>query len=233
MTFAWLFDIAFLIIAALFILVGCKRGFIQSLIRSAKVILAIVIAYLLGGYMGAFFNSAFVGNMVYTPVHDWINNTYGNMAETVDAEVLLSQIPSFAMTDDLKATVLHSVENHSGEEFVNTVSHAIADPLATAISNLLGYVVVFVLALIALGFVAWLLTKLADRLVFLGITNRILGGAWGAITAMVVLLVIASILKTFLGNDPLYLDTVIVRFFGDSSVLDAIGFLNIGNIMPS
>ncbi len=233
MTFAWIFDVAFLLIAAFFIVMGCVRGFIKSLIRSAKFILAIVIAYFLGSYMGLFFKDAFVGNMVYTPVHEWINGTYGSVSEGIDAEELLAQVPPFAMTEDLRATVQDAVNTHSGEEFVDTVSHAIADPVANAISGLLGYIAVFVLSLIALSLLAWFLTKLADRLVFLGVANRVLGGVWGALTAVIVLLVLSSIVKTFLGADPLYLDTVLVRFFGDSGALDVLGFLNIGNILPS
>ncbi len=232
MTFSWIFDIAFLLIAAIFIIMGCVRGFIKSLIRSAKFILAIVIAYFLGSYMGLFFKDTFVGNMVYTPVHDWIDSTYQGATAGIDVEKLLEQIPPFAMTDELRATVTDAVANHSGEEFVNTVSRAVADPISTAISNLLGYVAVFLLALIGLSVLAWLLTKLADRLVFLGVANRILGGVWGALTAAIMLLVIASVLKAFFGSDPLYLDTVIVRFFGDSGALNALGFLNIGNILP-
>ena len=232
MNISWIFDVAFLLIAAIFIIVGCVRGFIKSLIRSAKFILAIVIAYFLGSYMGLFFNNAFVGNMVYTPVHDWIDNSYGSISAEVNAEELLGQIPSFAMSDELRATVIDAVDSYSGEEFVETVSHAVADPMSAAISNLLGYIAVFLLALIGLSVLGWLLTKLADRLVFLGVANRILGGVWGALTAAIVLLVLVSVLKAFFGGEALYLDTVIVRAVGDSGALDVLGFLNIGNILP-
>ncbi len=231
MSFAWTLDLLFVIIAVIFIALGVWRGFIKSLIRSAKFILAVLIAYLLGGYLGLFFKDAFVGDMVYSPVNDWVNEAYESTEEAVNADELLESLPSFAVTDDVKDAIHSANAEESGEQLVETVSNAIADPIATAISNVLGYIAVFLLSLILLSIAAWLLTKLADSVVFLGVINRILGGAWGAVTAFLLLLVLTSVIKAFWSADPLYLDSVIVKFFGESGLLKVFGFLDVGNIL--
>ncbi len=224
-------DIAFILIAVIFIALGIWRGFIKSLIRSAKLILSIVLAALLGSYLGAFFKDAFVSNMVYTPVYSWIDSAYGAATENIDVEEILATIPEYALTDEVKASIESAASEESGTALVESVSHAIADPVADGISNVLGFVAVFLLSLIVLSILAWLLTKLADSLVILGAVNRILGGVWGAVTAFFLLVVIASIIKLLWANDPIYLDTAIVKLIGDSGILEALGFLDIGNII--
>ena len=58
-------DILFVVVAAIFIAVGVKRGFIKSLIQSAKLILTIVATYFLGSPVAAFIKEKFVFQKVY------------------------------------------------------------------------------------------------------------------------------------------------------------------------
>ncbi len=224
-------DIACILVAVIFIALGIWRGFIKSLIRSAKFILAVVLAYFLGSYLGAFFKDAFVSDMVYTPVHSWIDSAYGAATEGIDVEEILTAIPEYALTDEVKASIEAAANEESGAALVETVAHSIADPVADGISNVLGYVAVFLLSLIVLSILAWLLTKLADGLAVIGAVNRILGGVWGAVTAFLLLTVLSSLIKLFWATDPVYTDTVIVKLIGDSGILETLGFLNIGNII--
>ena len=114
---------------------------------------------------------------------------------------------------------------------VESVSTNLANPIADVISNILGYALTFVLAFIILTIAAWFLTKLADRIAFVGKANRILGGIWGGLMGIIVLFMIASIIK-FLGADsPLYNDTVVVKFFGDSILLEIFKIINIGSML--
>ncbi len=226
-----LLDIAFVVIALIFVILGIWRGFIKSIIRSAKLILAVVAAFFLGSYLGLVFKDAFVDNMVYTPVHSWIDSAYGTAVENIDVDEILSTVPQYALTDEIRENIIKATEESSGDELVETVSHAIADPVATGIANVFGYIAVFILAIILLSILAWLLTKLTDKLVILGVVNRLLGGVWGALTAVAFLVVLASIIKLFWSHDSVYLDTVIVKFIGESGILDALAFLNVGNLI--
>jgi len=224
-------DLLFVVIAIVFIFLGIFRGFIKSVVRSAKLIIAFVLAYFLGDKLGMLFKNSFVGNWVYGGVYDKVNSFYQNATGSFDPDSLLANFPSFIVNDELRGKIADSMSQESGEALVESVSMGISDPIAMAISNVLGYVLVFVLALIGLSIAAWFLTKLIDKIAFLGLANRILGGVWGALTAALLMIVVSSVVKLFFGNDEIYTSSVLVKFFGDSGILQIFGIFDIGNLM--
>ena len=180
-------DILFVLIAAIFIAVGVRRGFIKSLIQSAKFLLSLVIAYFVGPITGQFVKDRFI----FQPIYDWLNEMGTNVVET---------LPKF----------LQPAEGAVGQEV-----YPIADSISTLISNIIGYIVTFVIALIVLAILGWLLTKLTDRFTFFGTANRILGGVFGAVMGVIVLLIAAAIIKLLDVEGTVYPDTAIVKFFGN------------------
>ena len=180
-------DILFVLIAVIFIAVGVKRGFIKSLIQSAKFLLALLIAYFVGPMAGQFIKD----RIVFQPVYNWLTDKGVGAVE---------KLPDIFRPD--AATVGEGVLPFA--EFVST-----------AISNLVAYVVVFVLALVLLTVVAWLLTKITDKIAFLGTANRILGGLFGTVMGLIVLTIIACIIKFLDTKDVIYSQTVIVEFLGN------------------
>ena len=180
-------DILFVLIAVIFIAVGVKRGFIKSLIQSAKFLLALLIAYFVGPMAGQFIKD----RIVFQPVYNWLTDKGVGAVE---------KLPDFLRPD--AATV--------GEGVL-----PFAESVATIISNLVGYVVVFVVSLILLTIVGWLLTKIADKIALLGTANRILGGLFGTVMGLIVLTIIACIIKFLDAKDVIYSQTVIVEFLGN------------------
>jgi len=180
-------DILFVLIAVIFIAVGAKRGFIKSLIQSAKFLLAILITYFVGPIAGQFIKDRFV----FQPVYDWLNKTGMGAAD---------KLPDFLRP--APGTV---------EEGVLPLAQSISG----IISNLIGYVLVFILAFIVLAIVGWLLTKITDKIAILGTANHVLGGICGTVMGAIVLVVIASIIKFLDVKDVIYSQTVIVEFLGN------------------
>ena len=184
---AVILDIVFVLIAIVFIAIGVKRGFIKSLIQSAKFLLAIIITYFVAPMVSGFVKDKFI----FQPIYDWLNKMGTNAVEG---------LPKF----------LQPAEGTVGQEVL-----PIADSVSTLISNVIGYVVTFVLAIVVLTIVAWLLTKLTDRINFLGTANRILGGVFGALMGVIVLCVIAVIVKFIDAEQVVYPQTTVVQFLGN------------------
>ena len=224
-----IFDVLFIIIAIIMIALGIKRGFIKSLIRSAKLILSVVLAYLLGSHLGLILKDSFIGTPVYNFVYEKVNALYLDASSAVNVEEITAAFPQFIMTEDLKQQIADATSAESGEALVESVTLGIADPISTLISNVLGYILVFVLAFVGLSVVAWLLTALTDKIKLLGAANRVLGAVWGALMAAIILLMVASVIKLFFGETDFYQQTVVVKFFGDSALLEAIKIFNIGS----
>ena len=224
-------DILFVLIAAIFILVGVRRGFIKSLIQSAKLLLSIVAMYFLGSHTATFLRDKFIFKGVYDFVYGKVDGLYKDATASLNTDELLASFPEFLLNDEVRANIENATSEESGTALVESVTNSIANPVSDVFSNILGYALTFVLALIILSIAAWFLTKLADRITFIGKVNRILGGVWGALMGIIILFMIASVVK-FLGADtPLYNDTVVVKFFGDSILLEIFKIINIGSML--
>ena len=224
-------DLIFVALAAILVILGIFRGFIKSVIRSAKLILSFVLAYFLGSPFGMLLKDAFVGNWVYDGVSAKVNGVYNGVASNITADGLLSQFPDFIVSDELRATIANATSEETGEALVQSISKGIADPISTAVSNVLGYVLVFILAFIGLMIAAWFLTKIVEKFAFIGLANRILGGVWGALTALIAMIVISSVVKLFFGHTDFYTSSVLVKWIGDSEFFQAFGIFNLGNLI--
>ena len=222
-------DILFLVVGVGLVLVCAKRGFLKSAIHFLKTVLAFVFAYLFGSKLGQFLCDKFIA----APVREWVygrlEGLYTQAASSVNAEAIASEFPDFLLSDEIKANL--SAAEGSGEELLNTMTDSIATPAATVISNILGYICVFVISLVLLWVAAIVLTKLVERITFLHRINTALGALLGLLIAVTLLFVAASVIKFISAESELYTGSVIVKFFGDSALLEKLKFLNIGNLL--
>ena len=224
-------DILFIVVGVLLILICAKRGFLKSVIHFFKTILAFVFAYLFGSKLGKLICDKWVADPVREWVHGKVEGMYSSAAESLDVEAVTAAFPNFAMNDEVKASLQGL--NGSGEELINNATEAIAGPAATVISNVIGYVSVFLISLVLLWIAAAILTKIVEHIGFLNTINTVLGGVLGLLIALTVLFVAASAIKLLAGSSPLYLDSAVVKFFGDSKLLESLKFLNFTTLLRS
>ena len=218
MSLALVLDLLFVLVAALFIFVGVRKGFIKSLIQSAKLILTTVITYFLGSPVAAFIKETFVFPKVYASWYERINGVYQQANESLNIDEFRTTIestPDLLLAPEKKAEILESLSEESGAALVESVSTSIANPIAGAISNIIGYALTFIVTLVLLTVAAWLLTKIADRVSVIGTANRILGGVFGAMLGTIVLVLVAVIIGFIDAEGAVYPDTVIVKLLGN------------------
>lgn len=215
---ALVLDILFVLVAAMFIVVGVRRGFIKSLIQSAKLILTVVITYFMGSSVATFLKEKFIFKSVYEFWYGKVDGIYQEANASLNTEGLRNTVesaPDFLLAPEKKAEILESLSEESGAAMVESVSTNLATPIADVISNILGYALTFVLAFILLTIAAWLLTKIADRIAFIGTANRILGGVFGALMGIIILSVIALVIGFIDVKGAAYPDTLLVKLLGN------------------
>ena len=222
----WVVDGLFVLVGLAIIFSGAKRGLIKSVIHFFKTLLAFFAAYLWGSALGAFLRDRFIAEPVRSFVYDKFNGLYTQAAEGFDAQAALGSLPQFLQTEEVRAK-LASAEG-TGEALVNSMTDAVATPIATVFSNILGYVLVVLLAIVVLSIGAAILTHVIESWKLLDRLNTILGAVLGLLVAAVVLLAAASVIKFFFGNAELYTNSIVVRFLGDSGLLKALSFLDLG-----
>ncbi len=222
-----LFDIAFVLVGLGFIFAYARRGFLKSIIHFFKTILAFVFAYFLGGALAKVLCDNWIGGAVRDFIYNKINGLYQGAGESFDADAVISSLPEFLMTEEMQASL--AAAEGSGEALVNSMTDAVSMPIASLISNVLGYIGVFVIALIGLWIVAGILDKIVSHIPLLGSLNALLGALLGLVIALTVLFAVSSLIKQFFADSPIYTQTVIVKLFGESSILEFLSFLNLGD----
>ena len=221
-------DILLVVVALSVIFFYARRGFLKSLIHSLKGILALVIAYFLGSKLAQFISDKFISAPVRDAVFKKVESIYQSTADSVDADKLSSSFPDFVMTEEVRAQI--SSAEGSSEQIVNSITDSIASPISTVISTVIGYVLVFVLAFIALWIVASILDKIVERFTLLHTVNAVLGAVMGALIATISLFVVCSVIKFFFAEADFYVNSVLLKFFGESSVLKALKIFDIGSL---
>ena len=219
-------DLILLLIGATIVITCYKRGFFKSVIRFFKTILAFLAAYFLGGSVAGWLCDKWIGTAVRERVYLKVHEIYQSTADSFGADHVTSAVPDFLMSEKLKAQL--SMAEGSGEELVSSMTDIIATPIATVISNALGYLGVFLLALLALWLVAMLLDGLIDKLPLIGTLNHVLGLILGLLIASTVLLVVASILELIFAQSTIYTNSILTRFFGELPLPRPFRFLDVG-----
>ena len=225
----YIIDFIFVLVGLALIFTCAKRGLIKSAIHFCKTILAFVFAYLFGSKLGQLVCEKWIS----APVHDWVygklEGLYANTAEGLNVESITAAFPDFVMSEEVKANLQSA--SGSGEQLLNDMTDAIATPAATVISNVIGYVGVFLISIVLLSLAALLLTKLVEHISFLNTVNTVLGGVLGLLIAVTVLFVAASAIKFVAGSTEWYTKSVIVKLFGDSKLLEGLKFLNFQELL--
>ena len=220
-------DILLLTVGVVFVVLGVKRGFLQTVIHFFKYILAFVLARAFGSSVGSFLGEKFIASPVKEYVYNRFLETYLEQPSAFTAEKAIDALPPFLATDSVKEG-LYAAQG-SGEELLHKMTDAASSPVITVFSNIFGYILAFVLALAVLWIIAMIVTKLIDKLNLFGRLNRVLGLVLGLAMGLVFMFAASSLLRFFFATTDFYQSTVLVKAFGDSSLLRFLSFLDIGS----
>ena len=219
-------DIILLVAGISIIAIGVIRGFLGSVIHLLKYILAFVLAYFLGGLLADLLGEFVFSSPVKSFVYDSLYSVYSEAPAVFDAARAVEALPSFLVSDSVLEGL--GTAQGSGEALLQSMTDAVSAPIISVVSNIFGYVLAFLLSLVGLWLAAIILTKMIDKIKLLGKLNRFLGFLLGLLTALLVLFAVSSVIRFFWGTTDFYNNTVIVKFFGDSSLLRFLSFLDIG-----
>ena len=218
-------DGLFLLFGIITIVTCAKRGFFLTLLKVSKMILSVVAAYLWGDAFGAFVGEKFLNAPIREAVFNKINGVYLEATESFNVASALESIPEFLRTDALNEKL--NAMDGTGLDLVNSITDSVSGSLSSVVCAVIGYLLVFVLAFLVLSLVYLIIKGLKSKLKLIGALDSLLGAVLGLVLSWVVLLVVGSVLKFFFADAPLYENSIVVKFFGESSLLDTIKWLNI------
>ena len=224
---------ALIVLIAIFIIIAdTKKGFIRSFMHLLSVIAAVLVAYAFTPVVGKFFR----GQIVLSDLTSGISSTLRSLTSNGDGSTFnLEKLVAGDSATDTFNTILNrfgaslkaltdmitgKTAASTGE--VDALAEEITNPVATILSNILAFVVIFLAVLIVLRLLGWILDK-AFTLPVLSTANRVFGFIFGVLVALVVvwaLSIVSAHLVTALGAvnstyfGPDVVDkTYVVKFF--------------------
>ena len=200
----YLLDLIYVAVAILTVFIFTKRGFVESVFKYGRTLMAGILTFLLGPVVGDIIYEKFVYNSVYGFVSDKMGQIVNSAADKVDVNSIIDGLPllvkQFLNPSDLEAKFGNTITNieQSAQEFAGAVS----EPISNVISNLIAYIIVFLVSLLIL-LVFGKLLDLIVKLPILNTINTVLGFILGVGSAFLLLAIIT------------YALSLIIRAFGD------------------
>ncbi len=220
-----IFDLLFLAFGVLMVIICAKTGFFLSLLKFCKLLLAVVAAYPWGDAPGAVLSKPIFYTPIRNSIFEKINGVYQKAAGSFQAETALEAIPGFLKTDAM-VQKLNGLEGE-GEALVHSISDSVAGALSSVVSSIVGFLLVFAIAFLVLTVAYWFLKGFRSKLGLISLVDTILGALLGLLLACIVLFAVGSLMKFFFASKPIYANSILVKFFGDSFILNVLKFLNI------
>lgn len=223
----YIFDICALAIAAVIIISCARKGLFLTVLSFFKFLLAVLAAYFFGGALGNLLGKMFINEAVYGSVSKKITKIYESTAGNFNAESITEAIPKFlrseALTEKLNGL------NETGAELAESMSRVVSDTLSAIICTVVGAILMFVIAMVVLTILYAILKAIRSKFKLLGLADGILGGILGCMIAALALMLFGSLVKVFFGNSDAYNASRILKFFGDATLGDFFGWLNLGH----
>ncbi len=183
-------DISPLIILVLTVVIYAKRGLIRSMVGAAKTIFSIILTYMFGGVVGNWLCdkvlqpgvSRFVCERLETMVPQ--NENGYDLSHVMD--VVPDWLQSILQTFHVDVSALEEEYSTVTEGTFRQFEEFIVDicqPVTSFLSSVIGHAAVFLLSGLALAFLGWLLSKIAD-LPIIRTCDRVLGFVLGVLCAV-------------------------------------------------
>ena len=207
-----LLDVVSVVILVVCIWSAARRGFVKTIIGFVGTLLAVAAAAIFGPAAASVIRVRLVGPFFERTVGDYLMTYMSGVGESAEAfaeqfnqllaempEVLEAYLRRFSVSPE---EVRQSFGASSLESAKDAAVSAISTPLSQAVSNALGFLLVFVAALLLIKLLTVLLDT-AAKLPLLRSVNKGLGVALGAVQGVLIVLVFAGVmthLAPFLEN---------------------------------
>ena len=164
---SFILDLVLVLLFALIVFIYVKRGFLRSVIRVVEIIAAGAAAYFFGGKVaGLYAKSAIaqsISGSVKTGIEKLLTNNGTAEKPLFDLSSLFSSMPEkFRNMIEASGISAESLSEEATSIDLSSLADKIACPLTNTVCKVLGYVTVFVVALIIFMILGWLICKVVE-----------------------------------------------------------------------
>lgn len=199
-------DLALVAVIVIFVAIGVRKGLLRSVIGIVGCIVAVIVAVSFSSGVGEKINERFV----HEPVRKWVVNQLtpdpGDVESSeseIDFDGLFEEQPSF-FTDfcgyvDVGVDKLKEVyDTYLSESVESAREHAIdamATPLASSLSHVIAFAVLFIGTWIVIGLI-WLVLSFILHIPVIRSFDKLGGGLIGFVRGVLIALILAAVVNS-------------------------------------
>ncbi len=191
------FDIIILLIMAVGVILGCKKGFFGSITKPVKLVASICLTIVISSpIINAWTRPLFVGK-----VEGWVYSGIMENCPDITAGTAQESLPLMfrLLAETLKLDLSNLDPAATTEDIVTLIAEQLAVPVGNFIAVVVTYAALFVVLMILLTVLVALLDAVFTT-GWLGKVNRVLGLLLGAVVAAVIASILANIIGAFAPN---------------------------------
>lgn len=192
-----------IIIVALFVAVvalAYKKGFLSTVIDTFALAISGVVSKMFVEPVAEGAYNLFVRNLVETRFTRVLDDISSSLSVTDKVNAMVEGLPPSAVkladimgvNFNVLANSMTTAGNASQEEFIRLAVDKVGHPIMIAVTEVVTFIVMFVVIALALKFLAKMFKK-ANDIPLLGKFNAVLGGVIGVVKAAVVIFVVCTI----------------------------------------
>jgi len=203
----YILDFLLVLIFVASVIDGTRRGFFKSLMSLITGVLALLLAFTLTPTMSAYVSD----NFVLDGMTEGIESTFYSIARTededgeeeYDLEVLSESNQFIDMMDEVGVSEKQIDEvlerdNVDAKAQISRFARMVAEPMAKAVSDIISFIIIFVVSLIVLKILT-IVVGLIFKLPVLKSFDRILGVVFGVLSGLFLVFVFAMVAETLSG----------------------------------
>lgn len=189
MIWNYIIDILYILIAVAVVAVFAKRGFFSSVFYFGRYIAASILTYSFGPMLSSLLYDKWIFRWISVPVAEKVESFLNNTVGSVDIEGLIASLPVLVqkMADTEALTAKYGEATGNFGEVAHEFSETVSAPLAGLVSNLVAYVVIFLLSMLVLWAIFYLLNRFFESVPGLNRINHIFGALLGVLSAFLLL----------------------------------------------
>lgn len=229
----YVIDIAYILVAIIILAIFTNRGFVGSVFKLGKTIIACILAFVFGPALGDFFYSKWFYDAIYTGVASRINAVVDGAVSSVDVKTVLDSLPQivvrFINESSLEAKINESVVGASN--VADDIAVSISGTVAEMVSNFLGYAAIFVATGLFLALFGRIISSLVKKIPIIKQIDRILGFLLGiafAYTIMSLSTFVLGIAVSLYGGNETFEGLIeaskLFEFFGKYNIIEILRF---------
>lgn len=196
----YIVDILILAVFALLVIKGVKNGLVRSVVGLLAVIVAVGVAVWLSEPMAQAVYNIFIKNGIESAVASQLPDVSSAQLTAQNVQEIIAALPeSIVRAAESMGVDIAAVSRQAGEidlsatNIAAEICNSIAMPIAVAVLKVLCFALIFFVCNIALQFVAKVVCKLFDLPVIRSV-NRTLGGVFGAVKGVLVVVSLCLLL---------------------------------------